>query len=136
MSYEHILLGNMLITKLYIRYVCFSFQVGYICGAIKLLRAQRQKPDAITYMSLAYLAKLKKHLFTNDYVINGLCSLLKRDTGPTSFKSLPIKTNPILYYLVINIFITVFQDTRRWPEMFIKVSIQRKLLKKIYFSSF
>lgn len=95
--------------------------VGYICGAIKLLRSQRQKPDAVTYMNLGYLAKLKKHLFTNDYVINALCSLLKRESGPSSFKSLTVKTNPILYYLVINIFITVFQDTKRWPEMFIKI---------------
>ena len=99
----------------------FVLQVGYLCGGVKMLRSQRTKPDQIVYQSLAYLAKIKKSLFYNEYIINALCSLLKKDTGPSAFKSLNAKITPSVYYLVINLFITAFQDIKRWPETFIKV---------------
>lgn len=95
--------------------------VGYLCGAIKMLRSQRAKPDQVVYQSIAYLAKIKRSLFYNEYVINGLCSLLKKETGPSAFKSLNSKMMPSIYYLVINLFITAFQDIKRWPDTFIKI---------------
>lgn len=87
-----------------------------------MLRSQRAKPDQVVYQSIAYLAKIKRSLFYNEYVINALCSLLKKETGPSAFKSLNAKMTPSIYYLVINLFITAFQDIKRWPETFIKVS--------------
>lgn len=51
-----------------------------LCGAVKLLRSQRPKPDAVLYLSLMYLAKTRPQAFMvniNDMVdwINSLVQI-------------------------------------------------------------
>lgn len=36
---------------------------GVLCGAVKLLRSQRPKPDAVLYLSLMFLAKTRPQAF-------------------------------------------------------------------------
>ena len=37
---------------------------GLLCGAVKLLRGQRGKPDQLLYLALMFLAKSKSYIFS------------------------------------------------------------------------
>ncbi|KAF4517621.1 hypothetical protein B566_EDAN002852 [Ephemera danica] len=87
-----------------------------ICGAIKLIRNQRAKPDKVLYLGLMYLATMMPYLFNSEHVVQALCSLLRRD--PTqSFKS---KGNATVPVLAANLLYKGFQEHKHWPEIFIK----------------
>jgi integrator complex subunit 1 len=100
-------------------------QVGYLCGAVKLLRNQKHKPDVGLCQSLAYLAKVRGNLFVNDCVSNALCSLLRKDSASYAFKT---KGTTSVLTLVVAILSWTYQDVKRWPEVFVKVFL-------IYFKS-
>lgn len=36
---------------------------GILCGAVKLLKVQKPKPDAVLYLSLMFLAKTRPNVF-------------------------------------------------------------------------
>lgn len=95
-----------------------TFQIGYICGAVKTLKQQRYKPDASLIQSLIYLSKIKSPVFTNELITGALCSILRRDTNH-SFKS----KNALLPVLAVNLLMKGYLDNKRWPEMFVKVSV-------------
>ena len=76
-----------------------------LCGAVKLLRSSRAKPDTVTWLSLMHLAKRIPDLFCSDYVRDALCSLLKRDMRE-SFKS---KGNCLVSVLAANVLYIAFQ---------------------------
>ncbi|KAL1124337.1 hypothetical protein AAG570_000966 [Ranatra chinensis] len=94
--------------------------VGYICGAVKLLRSQRLKPDSVLYESLAYLTKIRPLLFTNECVVNALCSLLKKD-NVYAFKT---KGNTCVLTLAVSILACAFQNIKKWPEIFVKMYLE------------
>jgi integrator complex subunit 1 len=92
--------------------------VGYICGAIKTLKQQRFKPDASLIQSLIYLSKIKCPVFTNEYITSALCSVLRRDPN-LAFKT----KNALLPVLATNLLMRAYQDSKRWPEVFVKVGV-------------
>lgn len=94
--------------------------VGIICGAVRTLKNQRWKPDALIYMGLMYLAKIRPSIFSNDCILHALSSLLKRDQAH-NFKS---KGNPLVPVLAANLLMRGFHEKRNWPEIFIKVLTQ------------
>ena len=77
-----------------------------ICGAVKMLRSSRAKPDTVVWMSLVHLAKTLPTMFSaSDYIRDAFCSLLKRDMRE-SFKS---KGNCLVSVLAANVLYTAFQ---------------------------
>ena len=40
---------------------------GLLCGAVKLLRGQRAKPDQLLYLALMFLAKSKSYIFSGQF---------------------------------------------------------------------
>lgn len=90
----------------------------HICGAIKLLKTQRFKPDKVLYLGLLYLVKHKPALFLNASVVNALACLLRRDSSH-SFKS---KGNPAVPVLCTNLLLHAHLTVPNWPELFVKVS--------------
>lgn len=82
------------------------------------MKQQRYKPDASLVQSLIYLNKIKSPMFTNEYITSALCSVLRRDPSH-SFKS----KNAVLPVLAANLLMRAYQDSKRWPEVFVKVSV-------------
>ena len=93
--------------------------IGIICGAIRILKNQRWKPDTLLYMGLMYLAKIRPSIFSNDCILHALSSLLKRDQS-LNFKS---KGNPLVPVLAANLLMRGFHDKKNWPEGFVKVHL-------------
>ncbi|XP_076239229.1 integrator complex subunit 1 isoform X3 [Calliopsis andreniformis] len=91
--------------------------IGIICGAVKVLKNQKWKPDTLIYMGLLYLAKIRPSIFSNDCILHALSSLLKRDQA-YNFKT---KGNPLVPVLAANLLMKGFHDKRNWPEIFVKV---------------
>lgn len=102
--------------------------IGIICGAIKMLKNQKWKPDTLVYMGLLYLAKIRPSIFSNDCILHALSSLLKRDQS-YNFKS---KGNPLVPVLAANLLMKGFHDKKNWPEIFVKVNV----IKLQFFVSF
>lgn len=90
---------------------------AYVCGAIKLLKVQRYKPEKVLYLGLLYIAKYRSNLFVNESVVAALASLLRRDTAH-SFKS---KGNPAVPVLCANLLLKGHLNVPNWPELFVKV---------------
>lgn len=84
---------------------------------MKMLKQHRFKPDSTLVQSLIYLGKIKTAFFTSGYVVNALCSVLRRDLSH-SFKS---KNAQVVPALATNLLMKAFQDIKRWPEAFVKV---------------
>ncbi|XP_054283630.1 integrator complex subunit 1-like [Macrosteles quadrilineatus] len=101
--------------------------VGYICGAIKTLKQQRFKPDASLIQSLIYLSKIKSLVFTNEYIMSALCSVLRRDPN-LAFKT----KSPVLPVLATNLLMRAYQDSRRWPDVFVKLYIEDSLGERLW----
>ena len=102
-----------------------------LCGAIKTLKTQRAM---ISCFNLLVLARYKPSMFTrrsSSLVINGLCSLLKRDHGIT-FKT---KTNPTVAILAANILLYIYMEERNWPEIFVKAYIEDSLGERVWVDS-
>ena len=100
-----------------------------ICGAIKMLKSQRSKPDIPHCFHLLVLAKLKPSMFSRSVLVTeALCSLLRRDHGLT-FKT---KTNPNVAVLAASILLCVYQDDRNWPEIFIRAYIDDSLGERLW----
>ncbi|CAL4082032.1 unnamed protein product, partial [Meganyctiphanes norvegica] len=94
---------------------------SYLCGAVKSLRSQKNKPDNFLCFCLMYLVKVKPQLFSkSDVVIDAFCSLLKRDHSMT-YKT---KGNSSLSILAANILLAAFQDEKSWPDIFVRVYIE------------
>ncbi|CAG2068370.1 unnamed protein product, partial [Timema podura] len=91
--------------------------VGLLCGAVRVLRLQRGKPDSILYLGLTYLCRVLPSLYSKEYVSHALCSLLRRDISH-NFKS---KGNPLVAVLAANLLLRGFQEKNTWPDGFIKV---------------
>ncbi|XP_008559998.1 integrator complex subunit 1 [Microplitis demolitor] len=102
--------------------------IGLICGAIKTLKNQRWKPDALLYMGLMYLAKIRPSIFSNDCILHALSSLLKRDQAH-NFKS---KGNPLVPVLAANLLMRGFHDKKAWPDIFIKLYIEDALGERVW----
>uniref|UniRef100_A0A0K8TA78 Uncharacterized protein n=1 Tax=Lygus hesperus TaxID=30085 RepID=A0A0K8TA78_LYGHE len=101
--------------------------VGLLCGAIKLLRQQRSKIDSVLFMSLAYLSKIKKSVYTHETVVSALCSLLRRqdslssNAAPGTFKPITPRVNLQSSLLSVLILMRTFQDVKRWPDTLLRI---------------
>lgn len=100
----------------------------YVCGAIKLMKQQRYKPDKVLYLGLLYVTKFRPSLFLNEAVIAGLASLLKRDTVH-SYKS---KGNPAVPVLCANLLLKSHLAVPNWPELFVKLYVEDALGDRIW----
>lgn len=102
---------------------------GLLCGAVKLLRGQRAKPDQLLYLSLMFLAKSKSKIFSgNENVLQAFCSLLKRDVKE-SYKS---KGNALVSVLAANVLMAAFQKEKSWPEIFVRVFIEDSMGERLW----
>ena len=52
---------------------------GLLCGAVKLLRGQRAKPDQLLYLALMFLAKSKSYIFSGQ--LSSQLSVSDNSTG-------------------------------------------------------
>lgn len=102
--------------------------VGLICGALRVLRSQRWKPDMLLYTNLCYLAKVRPSLLASDCVVHALSSLLRRD-ATHSFKS---KGNPVVPVLAANLLMRAFHEKKHWPETFLKLYVEDSLGERIW----
>jgi len=103
--------------------------VGLLCGAVKILRGQRAKPDQLLYLSLMFLAKTHGYLFySSEPVVESFCSLLKRDVKE-SYKS---KGNALVSVLAANVLMAAFQHELSWPEIFVRVYIDDALGERVW----
>ena len=102
---------------------------GLLCGAVKVLRGQRAKPDQLLYLALMFLAKSKSYIFSgNDAVLHAFCSLLKRDVKE-SYKS---KGNALVSVLAANVLMAAFQKEKSWPETFVRVFIDDSMGERLW----
>lgn len=101
---------------------------GLLCGAVKMLRATRSKPDSCLYLSLMYLAKSKPSTFLSELVTEAFCSLLKRDVS-LNFKA---KGNPLVSVLACNILMAAYAEEDNWPDDFVKVYVEDSLGEHIW----
>uniref|UniRef100_A0A8D0G6X8 Integrator complex subunit 1 n=1 Tax=Sphenodon punctatus TaxID=8508 RepID=A0A8D0G6X8_SPHPU len=104
---------------------------GVLCGAVKQLKMNRAKPDTTLYLSLMYLAKIKPNIFATEGVIEGLCSLLRRDAS-INFKA---KGNSLVSVLACNLLMAAYEEDENWPEIFVKVYIEDSLGERIWVDS-
>ncbi|BES89143.1 integrator complex subunit [Nesidiocoris tenuis] len=104
--------------------------IGLLCGAVKLLRQQRSKVDNALFISLAYLSKIRKSLFTHEAVVAALSSLLRRQepapstTATGTFKPLTPRANLYSSLLAVVILMRTFQDVKRWPDSLLRIYIE------------
>lgn len=96
------------------------FQTGLLCGALKLLKVQRPRPDSILWLSLMHLASQYPYQFTQDSINQALCSLLRKDALKNKNSSSTI--------LAANIFFEAYKETKRWPDSFVKVIVWSDLI--------
>lgn len=104
--------------------------IGLLCGAVRALRSQKQKPDPLLCQSLAYLAKCRPSLFTTDLVVSALCSVLRKESSPSSHS---YKTKSVgLCVLAACILYKAFADMKRWPESFVKLYVEDALGERVW----
>ncbi|CAG0882989.1 unnamed protein product [Darwinula stevensoni] len=99
-----------------------------LCGAAKLLKGQRSRPDQIVSLALLYLAKTYPSAFSSNDIINAFCSLLRREQA-LGFKT---KGNPQVSILAANVLMAAFQDENIWPEVFIRAFIDDSLGERLW----
>lgn len=100
-----------------------------LCGAIKVLKASRAKPDIPHCFHLMVLAKLKPTMFSRSVLVtDALCSLLRRDHS-MAFKS---KSNPSIAVMAASILLIAYQEERNWPEQFIRAFIDDSLGERVW----
>lgn len=103
--------------------------VGLLCGAVKILKTQRAKPDQTLYLALMFVAKSNHAYFSaSEYVLEAFCSLLKRDVKE-SYKS---KGNPLVSVLAANVLMAAFQHEPNWPEIFVRVFIEDAMGERVW----
>ncbi|OQR71178.1 integrator complex subunit 1-like [Tropilaelaps mercedesae] len=103
---------------------------GVLCGAVKLLRMQRPKPDAVLYLSLMFLAKTRPQSFQNDVVVEAFCHLLRKETPPPP--ALKVKGASAVAILAANLLLAVYQDSDQWPEAFVRVFVDDSLAERLW----
>lgn len=102
-----------------------------LLGAIKALKSNKAKPDAVLYMNLLYLAKGKPELFFSNRVVEALTNILKREGGTLNIK--PTKgTNSLVPVMACNILLYAFQEEDDWPESFVKVYVEDALGDRVW----
>nr|XP_039270920.1 integrator complex subunit 1-like [Styela clava] len=102
---------------------------GLVCGAIRVLRANRLRPDQVIVYTLMVLAKKQPSIFTSEMVVECLVGLLKKDVGLEYIKS---KGNSISAVLACNLLFTGFEQNYSWPSLLVKVFIEDSLSDRIW----
>ncbi|XP_003746940.2 integrator complex subunit 1 [Galendromus occidentalis] len=103
---------------------------GILCGAVKLLRMQKPKPDAVLYLSLMFLAKTRPAIFQSEVVLEAFCHLLKKETPP--LPTIKGKSANAVSILAANLLLAVFQDVENWPEIFVRVYVDDSLGDRLW----
>ncbi|XP_049803946.1 integrator complex subunit 1 isoform X1 [Schistocerca nitens] len=97
---------------------------GLLCGALRTLRNSRWKPDSLLCTALLYLGSVKHSVFSSEPVTSALCSVMRRDSSPHSFKS---KGPSTAYVTAAALLQRVFDDKKEWPESFVKLWVDDSL---------
>lgn len=105
---------------------------GVLCGVVKQLKVICVKFDSIFYLSFMYLVKIKFNIFVIEGVIEVLCSFLWWDV----FINFKVKGNSLVFVLVCNFFMVVYEEDENWFEIFVKVYIEDFLGEWIWVDSF
>lgn len=100
-----------------ISFCIFILQISLVCGAVRTLRMQRNKPDSALMQGLLLLAKIRQTVFHNEHIVSALSSLLRREPAH-AFKS---KNVPVTV-MAVSLLMRGYLDMKRWPELFVKVS--------------
>uniref|UniRef100_A0A1B6DA21 Uncharacterized protein n=1 Tax=Clastoptera arizonana TaxID=38151 RepID=A0A1B6DA21_9HEMI len=95
-----------------------------ICGAIRSLKLQRNKPDMVAVHGLMYIAKSRSAVFHNEHVMNALCSLIRLQTMKVKNVNSAI--------LGVNLLMSGYKDVKRWPEVFVKLYMEDALSERIW----
>ena len=90
-----------------------------LSGALRQLKLSRLKPDPILNSALTAIAKESPDLFSSPALIEGLVTVLKRETS-VIFKA---KSNPSVYVLVAQLILVALKDSHDWPEAIAKVNM-------------
>lgn len=93
--------------------------MGYVLGIIKSLKTIKSKPCKVTWSIMCSIASLRSDIFTNENIVNGMVSILRRDIS-AGMKGLH-KINSHVYQLFLNVICFAFADKENWPEAFVKV---------------
>lgn len=96
--------------------------ISLVCGAIRTLKIQRNKPDSALMQGLLLLAKIRHTVFHNEHIVSALSSLLRREPAH-AFKS---KSVPVTV-MAVSLLMRGYLDLKRWPEMFVKLYIEDSL---------
>ncbi|XP_026678814.1 integrator complex subunit 1 [Diaphorina citri] len=104
--------------------VVSNVTTGLLCGALKLLKVQRPRPDSILWLSLMHLASQYPYQFTQDSINQALCSLLRKDALKNKNSSSTI--------LAANIFFEAYKETKRWPDSFVKLYLEDAANERIW----
>ncbi|XP_065665824.1 integrator complex subunit 1 isoform X2 [Hydra vulgaris] len=97
---------------------------GLLCNALKLLKANRMKPDPMLYLTLIYLAKLEPIFFQSKAVVEYLLALLRKENTGMVVKTKP---NILLCVMACNILFHAFSNETSWPQSFLKVYVEDAL---------
>ncbi|XP_048516871.1 integrator complex subunit 1 isoform X3 [Dendroctonus ponderosae] len=107
--------------------------VGYIIGFIKNLRATKAKPCKLTWSTIFSLGCLKPEIFTNENVVNGMVSVLRRDIA-AGLKGMH-KSNSHVHQMFLNLICHAFSEKDNWPEIFVKLYVEDAIGDRIIIDS-
>ncbi|KAJ8920096.1 hypothetical protein NQ315_011751 [Exocentrus adspersus] len=107
--------------------------VGYILGLIKNLKNQRSKPCKVAYTVFCLVGSCKPSIYTNEYVVNAMLSVLRRDVN-AGLKGIN-KNNPQIHQLFLNLLSHAYSEITNWPEMFVKLYVEDAVGDRVFVDS-
>ncbi|KAG5898788.1 hypothetical protein JTB14_010998 [Gonioctena quinquepunctata] len=107
--------------------------VGYILSLIKNLKNQRSKPCKVAYTVFFLVGSCKPSLYTNEYVVNAMLSVLRRDVN-AGLKAIN-KSNPHVHQIFLNLLAHAYTDVNNWPEMFVKLYVEDAVGDRVFVDS-
>ncbi|KAJ8945121.1 hypothetical protein NQ318_001586 [Aromia moschata] len=106
--------------------------VGYILGLIKNLKNQRSKPCKVAYAVFFFVGTCKPSIYTNEYVVNAMLSILRRDVN-AGLKG--VKSNPQVHQIFLNLISHAYSEINNWPEMFVKLYVEDAVGDRVFVDS-
>ncbi|XP_074031571.1 integrator complex subunit 1 [Leptinotarsa decemlineata] len=107
--------------------------VGYILALIKNLKNQRSKPCKVAYTVFFLVGTCKPSLYTNEFVVNAILSVLRRDVN-AGLKAIN-KSNPYVHQIFLNLLAHAYSEVNNWPEMFVKLYVEDAVGDRVFVDS-
>ncbi|KAJ8965278.1 hypothetical protein NQ314_004241 [Rhamnusium bicolor] len=107
--------------------------VGYILGLVKNLKNQRSKPCKVAYTVFFLVGTCKPSIYTNEYVVNAMLSILRRDVN-AGLKGVN-KSNPQIHQIFLNLISHAYSEISNWPEIFVKLYVEDAIGDRIFVDS-